>query len=132
MGEPDTALRYLDRVIKLERKSAFGRFATAAKFYIEKKYDLVRAELLSQEGVNMVDGENWYNMAQEYGLINDAAGVSRTLRRAIEGGFYNYPLMLRDPVFLSVREDADFLRVLQLAKARHEAFREQNPDLRTE
>ena len=130
MDERDTALRCFDRVIKLERESAFGRFAMAAKYYIEKKYDLVRAELLRQEGINMVDGENWYNMSQQYGLINDAAGVSRTMRRAIERGFYNYPLMLHDPVFSSVRGEPEFTRVLELAKSRYEAFKEQNPDLR--
>lgn len=78
----------------------------------------------------MVDGENWYNMSQQYGLINDAAGVSRTMRRAIERGFYNYPLMLHDPVFSSVRGEPEFTRVLELAKSRYEAFKEQNPDLR--
>jgi TolB-like protein len=130
MGERDSALRYLERVIAIEPEGGFGRYSRATKFYVEKKYDLVRAELISQEGLGIVDGENWYNISQQYGLIGDAAGVSRTLRRTIERGFFSYPLMLRDPAFTSVRGDPEVVRVLDLAKARYEAFKDQHPELR--
>jgi hypothetical protein len=129
-GELDSARHYFDRVLALEPESAFGRFGRAGKLYLEKRFDLMRAELASQERLHIVDGENWYNISQEYGLINDAGGVARTLERAVERGFFNYPLMLSDPMLASVRGSPEVARALELAKARYESFKQRHPELR--
>jgi hypothetical protein len=70
----------------------------------------------------MVDGEQWYHMANIHSLLRDRAGCVRALQRAVDGGFFNYPFMVRDPFLDSARGDARFQRIIAQAKVRHDAF----------
>ena len=97
--------------------------------YIEGRDDDLRANMRRREAEVALDGEIWYNLSQSYGMINDTSGVTRSLRKAIEGGFFNYPLMLRDPNFNGVRGDPGFDRVVGMAREKYEAFRARNPEL---
>jgi hypothetical protein len=45
------------------------------------------------------------------------------LKQTIDLGFFNYPFMLKDSFFDSVRGSQAFQAVLQNAKAKHEAFK---------
>ena len=45
------------------------------------------------------------------------------LRKAVEGGFFNYPFILKDPFLDQVRDDPDFKKVITLAKEKHETFK---------
>jgi hypothetical protein len=77
------------------------------------------------------DSEHWYLIGNAYGLLGDRTGCARALRRAIEGGFFNYPAMLKDPLLDPVRDDPEFNQVLALAKEKHERFKRSfsfNPD----
>jgi hypothetical protein len=56
-------------------------------------------------------------------LLGDKEGCARTLQRAVDGGFFNYPFMLTDSFLDSMRGDPEFQRILKLAKAKHEAFK---------
>ena len=49
----------------------------------------------------------------------------RCLNRAIEGGFFNYPLMTYDAYFDTVRNDIGFQNVLEIAKNKHLAFKKE-------
>jgi hypothetical protein len=74
------------------------------------------------ELVNIVDAESWYHFAGNYGLLGDRDGCIRALQRAVDGGFFNYPFMLKDSFLDSMREDEEFLMVLQEAREKHESF----------
>ena len=69
------------------------------------------------------DAEAWFHFAENYGLLGDKDGCVRTLKRAVNGGFFNYPFMLTDSLLDSVRDDPEFQRILETAKAKHEAFK---------
>jgi hypothetical protein len=75
------------------------------------------------EQANIADAEAWYHFAENYGLLGDRDGCIRALQRAVDGGFFNYPSMLTDSFLDSVREDPEFQRILEMAKAKHEAFK---------
>ena len=62
-------------------------------------------------------------VADHYGLLGDKTGCVRVLKNAVEGGFFNYPFMLRDPFLDPVRDFSEFQRVLTQAKEKHEAFK---------
>jgi len=78
------------------------------------------------------DGESWYNLSEQLGRFGDPVGVPRTLRKAVEGGFFNYPLMLRDPLLDALRGKTEFERVVATAKVKYDAFKERYPELRDE
>jgi hypothetical protein len=41
----------------------------------------------------------------------------------VDGGFFNYPFLLRDPFLDPVRNDRTFQRILAQARTKHEAFK---------
>ena len=74
------------------------------------------------EKANLVDAEAWYHFAGNYGLLGDRDGCIRALKRAVDGGFFNYPFMLSDFFLDSVRDDEEFLMILQEAQEKHLSF----------
>ena len=75
------------------------------------------------EQANIADAEGWYYWASFYGLLGDRAGCIRALQRAVDGGYFNYPFMRSDFFFDSVRNHPEFQRILEIAKAKHKAFK---------
>jgi len=132
MGQPERATPYVNRVLDLEPESQLGLFCQFLKHFLDKRYDLAVPVLKKWEETEVLDGESWFTRAQAFGRIGDAEGATRTLRRAIDGGFFNYPLMLRDPQFNRVRGNADFQRVVAMAKTKYDAFRNRFPELKEE
>jgi hypothetical protein len=55
--------------------------------------------------------------------MGDTSGALRMLRRTIEGGFFCYPYLARDPLLESIRSEPEFQSLLERARERHEAFR---------
>jgi len=131
-GQPERALPYLTQVLEHEPESRLGLFCQEMKIYVEKRFDLLPEAIRKSEEVVITDGESWYNLSQQLGRFGDAAGAARTLQKAVDGGFFNYPLMLRDPLFESVRQNAEVRRVMANAKTKHETFKERHPELREE
>lgn len=131
MNRTDLALPYFNRVIEREHGSSFGLFSEIYKLIIEKKYDRVRAVFL-RHPLTTTDGESWYNFSEAAGLIGDPALVAETLRHAIELGFFNYPLMMKNLAYDSVRGHHDFETVVAIARTKYEAFKTRYPELQEE
>jgi len=86
--------------------------------------DLVRDRLPKGENPGPVDAETYYlTIARRFGFIGNAGECARCLRKAVEGGFFCYPYMARDPDLDPVRSDPRVQEALALAKARHEEFK---------
>ncbi len=131
-GQPERAVHYLDRVLATEPESRFGVFCQEMKLYLDRRYDLLPAVMRKSEEAGEFDGESWYNLAEQYGRFNESTGVARTLQRAIDSGFFNYPLMLRDPLLDTVRGNTNVQRAMATAKTKYEAFRARHPELQEE
>jgi hypothetical protein len=80
----------------------------------------VEAQLL-EHGVT--DAEAIYKVAQAYAQLGDTAAALRMLERSVDGGFFCYPYLRRDPLLDPVRDSADFSRVLAKALVRFESFK---------
>jgi len=125
MGEKEEAVKYLDRAAALEPESFIGLrhagISTFIKGNTEEALRIIRKleKLKSSQG----DSEHWYLLGNAYGLLGDSASCVRALRKAVEGGFFSYPCFLKDPLLNSVRDNAEFQRVLALAKEKCEAFK---------
>ena len=125
MKQPETALEYFNETLEMEPQSSLGLWTTGMKAAIEgqHKQGVAAIRKIVQSGV--FDSEQWYNWANIYGLLGEKSGCVRLLRKAVEGGFFNYPLMLTDSFLDSVRQEPEFQDVLALAKDKHQAFGKQ-------
>jgi len=81
-------------------------------------------ELRIFEQSYQADGEMLYKTAQAYAILGDKSAAVRLLRQSIEHNFYCYPYFLRDPLLETARNDPGYSEVMELARLRHEAFRQ--------
>jgi len=122
MGREDQAVEYFNRCLSMNPDGLQALWVTCMKASIEGNIDLGMEAARQFENVNIVDPEAWYHFAGNYGLLGDRDGCIRALQRAVDGGFFNYPFMLSDSFLDSVRDDEEFLRVLQEAREKHLSF----------
>lgn len=125
LRRPKEAIPYLIKVKELEPEGLTGQLANAILQGIEGNTNEVKHIMKKLEAYNLRDAEPWYFFAQCYGMINDSESTVRCLKRAVDGGFYNYPLMMRDVFFDPVREDPEFKEIVAFAKRRHLAFQKE-------
>lgn len=123
-GRPGQAVEFFDRVISLEPEGLMALWVTGIKAFIEGDIQIGLDAAQKFEQANIADAEAWYAFAENYGLLGDIKGCNRALERAINGGYFNYPNMLTDFFLDSVRDDPEFQRILEMAKIKHEAFKE--------
>ncbi len=122
-GNRKQAVEYFDRVIELEPDGLLALWVSGIKAFIEGNIEEGLKAGRKFEQINISDAEAWYHFAENYGLLGDKEGCVRTLQRAVDGGFFNYPFMLTDPFLDSVRDDPEFQRILKMANVKHEAFK---------
>ena len=104
--------------------STFSFFSTAIRALAESETETARTAMTELEQAHPADAEIWFLIAEIYGLIGDAVSTARTLEEAVNRGYFNYPWMVSDSFFDGVRSAPEFQRVLEMAKVRHEAFKE--------
>jgi DNA-binding winged helix-turn-helix (wHTH) protein/TolB-like protein len=76
---------------------------------------------IEERGVG--DPEAIYKVAQAYALLGDEVSALRVLRYSIENGFFSYPYFATDPLLQSLRNEAEFTRLMEVARERHLAFK---------
>ena len=118
-----SALEFFNSVLTLEPDGSAAMIVKGPKFYIEGDIEKSISATSLWEKTNPYDSEFLYWMAGHYGKFGDKKGCVRVLKKAIDGGFYNYPFMLKDSFLDSVRSDPEFRKVLALAKNKHEDFK---------
>ncbi|MBX7220593.1 MAG: protein kinase [Blastocatellia bacterium] len=75
------------------------------------------------EASGVFDAEGIYKIAQAYAVLGDRENGLRILRKSVEGGFFCYPYLEKDPLLDNLRTAPQFAEILALARKRHEAFR---------
>ena len=61
-------------------------------------------------------------LSQLYGLLHDSAEASKWLEQALKAGYLDYPEIMRDPCYLTIRSEPDFASVVAALRRRWEAF----------
>ena len=77
---------------------------------------------IQERGVS--DAEGIYKVAEAFAVLGDTQSALRMLRRSIEGGFFCYPYFRRDPLMKSLFGNAEFMVLTDLARQRHEQFKQ--------
>ena len=78
-------------------------------------------KLVSDRGVR--DPEAIYKISQAYSVLGDKDSALRVLRISVEGGFFSYPYVVTDPLLDAVRTEPEFIRLVAMARQRHQAFK---------
>jgi tetratricopeptide (TPR) repeat protein len=76
---------------------------------------------VKQRGVG--DPEATYKIAQAYAVLGDKSSALRALRMSVEGGFFSYPYIDKDPLLNDLHGEPEFAQILNIAHQRHEAFK---------
>ncbi|MBS1807139.1 MAG: winged helix-turn-helix domain-containing protein [Acidobacteria bacterium] len=77
------------------------------------------------ERQKVTDAEALYKVAQAFAELGDKSAALRLLRRSIEGGFFCYPYFVNDPLLSNLRGEAEYTKLLEIARQRHEEFKRQ-------
>jgi len=124
LGKNTEAVECLNRVINLDPNAGETIFTRSAKAFIEGNPEEALSYAIQFEQFQIADAEAWYFKSFLYGMQGDKEGCIRCLRKAVDSGFFNYPLMSTDSYLDPAREDPEFQKVLQKAKEKHLAFKE--------
>jgi tetratricopeptide (TPR) repeat protein len=122
-GNQKQAVECFDRVIDIEPDGLLALWVTGIKAFIVGNIEEGLTSARKFEQINIADAEAWFHFAENYGLLGDKDGCIRTLQRAVDGGFFNYPFLLTDSFLDSMRDDPEFQRILKIAEEKHEAFK---------
>jgi tetratricopeptide (TPR) repeat protein len=76
---------------------------------------------VKQRGVG--DPEATYKIAQAYAVLADKSSALRALRMSVEGGFFSYPYIDKDPLLNDLRGESEFAQILEIAHQRNAAFK---------
>ncbi|MGH9944892.1 MAG: TPR end-of-group domain-containing protein [Pyrinomonadaceae bacterium] len=123
LKEYDKATRLFDEAAQLDAPSIWSAFGRAYKAAAEGDGTRLLELTKELETRDIVDGERRYRLAHFYALAGRRAAALYNLRKAIEGGFFNYPYISRDPLLASISGSDEFKLLLRQAKRRHETFR---------
>jgi len=124
LGKITEAVECFNRVVKLDPNAGETIFTSSAKAFIEGNSKEALSYAIQYEQLQIADAEAWYFKSFLYGMLGDKEGCVRCLRRAVDGGFFNYPLMSTDKNLDPARDDQKFQKILEEARIKHMAFKE--------
>ena len=109
----------------------FSQIGKALSYSIEGQpkaaLDLLAETEKRIEDTGVSDPEAMYKLAQAYLAAGDRASALKVLRHSIEGGFFCYPYIVKDPLLDGIRSDSEFTAIVDEAHARFEKFRKAFP-----
>jgi DNA-binding winged helix-turn-helix (wHTH) protein/TolB-like protein/Flp pilus assembly protein TadD len=128
LGQEKQAAAQFDRAADLSKEfyTRIGKaFSLAINGRNKEGINLLLETRQMIEERNVSDAEAIYKVAQAYAVLGDKPSALRLLRRSIDGGFYCYPYFKSDPLLENIRSDPEYARLLELARLRHEEFKNQ-------
>lgn len=124
LGRNDLALIYFNQIIELQTGGLWANVATIFKSYILNDKDTGLKSVAKLINPAETDGETLYYASSYYGMFGDKTNCIQTLAKAINAGYFNYPFMESNSYFDSVRNEPEFIGLLNLAKTKHLNFKE--------
>lgn len=86
----------------------------------ERALGLISEELREAMSTDMLYA---WMLAERYALIGETHDALRFLETAIEGGFWNYELLVSDPLLAGLRTEPGYGRLIALARERREQLK---------
>ena len=120
LGNYERALELFNTVIEMDQQGV-GHWVKSMKNHIEGTPEK-GLQVLQVLEKGLVDAEQFYNIANLYGLLGYKEHCIRTLRKTVSRGFFSFPVLQSDSFLDSVRGEPEFHEVLEEARIKHEAF----------
>jgi len=125
----ELAKKYLIKSINLDSSGTVGVWSSALIDYINGNKENGLEKIKTLETSNTYDGEQFFNYANLYALFGQKKDCLRTLKKAIDAGFYCYPLFANDIFLKSMRNEPEFKKLLSITKQKSDDFRRKISEL---
>lgn len=123
LKEHTAAAQLFDRATAINAASIWSVFGQAYKAAVQGDRQRLSEHVKTLETLDIVDGERRYRLAHFYSLAGQPTPALHNLKIAIEGGFFNYPYISRDPLLAAINGADEFKTLLREAKKRHQIFK---------
>jgi len=119
-----TAIRYFDLSYDNDPGSIWSGFGLAYKAALMNQGEDLAELLISFESRDIIDGERRYRMVHFYTLGGNYEKALEHLEHSVNGGFFNYPYIVNDPLTINLRETERFKDISGAAYSRYVNFPE--------
>ncbi len=119
MGREDEALRFVESALQEERSHfmlAWFRILRAALLR-----DPIAARQDFERLADFPDPEGLYMISRSRARAGDVDAAAEMFARAVSNGYFNVPMLKRDPWLEPIRGYPQVVEVMALAEARHQA-----------
>jgi len=123
LGNYDLAVKYYDQSIQMEPGGLWALVAIIHKVALTDDYNEGLYAIHQLEQTNVTDAEAVYYIANYYGILNDKKRCIQALKKAVDGGYFNYYILNNNPNLKKFKDDPEFKKVLEQARQRHLTFR---------
>jgi len=118
------AIQLFDSALVVDPVSVWTKFGQAYKAALTGN-EVGLADLIhSLESRDIVDGERRYRMVHFYTLGGNYKKALEHLEHSVNGGFFNYPYIVNDPLTINLRETERFKDISGAAYSRYVNFPE--------
>lgn len=104
LKENTAAARLFDCASAIDAKSIWSVFGQAYKAAMQGERARLSEQVKHLETLDIIDSERRYRLAHFYALAGEDKAALANLRKAIEGGFFNYPYINRDTLLASIND----------------------------
>lgn len=115
---------FFDRAAEIDGKSIWSLFGQTYKTAASGRSESLFEKTRQLETLDIIDGERRYRLAHFYALGGERADALRSLQKAIENGFFNYPYISRDALLANISQTSEFQDLIGIAKKRHDVFKQ--------
>ncbi|MBI2620362.1 MAG: protein kinase [Ignavibacteriales bacterium] len=119
----EKAFEAFNSSVVLDPGNTWTLFGQAYKQLTQKNFAAARENVKKLEDRIIVDSEMNYRFVHFYSLLGDTENAVKSLERSVDGGFFNYPYISRDPLLEDIRSDKRYQHLLIEVKSRHEAYK---------
>jgi len=123
LGNIKKAKVFFREIVENDPNGLWGLVSTIhlAKINNEKEKGLIAIHKLEQ--TNVADSETVYYIAVYYGMFEDRERTLNALKKSVDSGYYNYVFMQNNPFFNFLKNDSEFIAIVDDAKEKSNRFR---------
>ncbi len=119
------ALERFKQVLAIDPNGIWGLIAQVYIAVINNDKSAGLMALNKMVKTNIVDAENYFYFSNFYALLGEEKSCIEMLTKAVNTGYFNYPHISQNQSFNFIQSNPQFIAILEKAKRRHDAFREQ-------
>ncbi len=126
LNNKEAAKQFFDEAYRIDSGSMQTQIGKTYSYLIsgekEKALNLLNKTKKEIVEKNVSDGEGTYKVAQAFAVLGESGSALEIFEMSVENGFFCYPYFLNDPLMSNIRNEKEFLEILQRAKHSYDSF----------